>query len=133
LVDAFLHYRNENRLDREQRHRCYSEGRILHEDENEQRDQDTSLVQGLCDSVTDEAAQGLNLLGDHGNQLALAHPAEVRHWETQNATVQLVPETAQHPLAQASARHIQYVLEAAIDQNQQQKGSAEEKQIGDLV
>jgi len=91
------------------------------------------LEGGQRQGVADEAAEGLDLGGDHGDDLALGGAAEVGQGEAQRAAVEQVAQPAQHPFAELPLEDVDHVLEGAVDQHQGKKDRAQDEQVFDLV
>ncbi|HKK31591.1 MAG TPA: hypothetical protein VKA18_14490 [Alphaproteobacteria bacterium] len=91
------------------------------------------MIEGEGYCVSNETPEGFDLLGDHRNDLALAHPAKMRQREPKHPAVEFEPETAQHPLPQSTAKHIQEILEAPVDENQNEEAATKKEQVADLV
>ena len=130
-VHASLKSGNDPALHRIERDRGQAHPRILHEDEDQRGDQKAALVHGQRQGVADEAAERLDLLGDHRDQFAGADPPEMRQGEAHDAAVELVAQATQHAFAQKPLVDVDDVLEAAVDQHEQEKQGAVDRQQGE--
>ena len=101
-IDLALQLGNEIRLKRVERDRRQAHDQILGEDEAERGQQQPGLEQRRDHGIAEIAAERFDLAGDHGDQLALGEPAELRQRKTQDPAEQLGAQPAQHGLAEAA-------------------------------
>ena len=132
-IDLALQLGNEIRLKRVERDRRQAHDQILGEDEAERGQQQPGLEQRRDHGIAEIAAERFDLAGDHGDQLALGQPAELRQGKTQDPAEQLRAQPAQHGLAEAAFVHVDDVLEAAIDQYREQEQTREKSEILELI
>ena len=127
-IHPALEFRNDPALHGVESHRGEAHQRVLHEDEEESRDQEATLVHGERKGIADEAAEGLDLLRHHGDQFARAHAPEVRRGKAQDSAVELVAQPPQHALPQKTLVDIDDVLEAAVGEHEGQEETTVEGQ-----
>ena len=112
-----LHLWYQITLQRIERDRCSAEHRILHEHEDENRQQGAALRDRQRESIADEPADRLQLAGHHRNDLASRGAVEMVQRESQHPLIELVAQTAQHSLTDLSFLYVQMQFEPAVYQN----------------
>ena len=133
LANAALHLRDEIGLQRIERDRRGAEQRVLHEHEEENRQERTGLRDRQREGIADKAADRLQLGGQHRDDLAGGGAVEMAHRKAQQALEQIVAQAAQHALADPALADVQVVFERAIDQDEDEKDAAQQHEIGDLA
>ena len=132
-VHAPLQPRDDVDLERVEGDGGESHDRVLYEQEAEDGEELAAELGRARDRHADEAAQGLHLLGDHGDDLALAQLAEGGQREPQYPAVEVVAQPPQHALAQEPGVDIDVVLEGAVDHHQAEEDAAKHEQVGYLI
>src|SRR5437763_2632372 len=131
LADAALHLRDEIGLHRIERDRRGAEQRVLHEHEDEDRQQCAGLRDRQCEGIADKAADRLQLGGQHRDDLAGRRAVEMVHRKAKQALKQIVAQAAQHALADPAFADVQVIFEPAVDQHEDEKDAAQQHEIGD--
>ncbi len=121
LVDLALQPRDHVALDRVERDRRGAEHRILHEHEQDDRQQRPALESRRDERVADKPAQRLALGGDHRDDLSRRGLVELVERETQQPMIELVAEAPQHPLAELPLQGVDVIFERPVDKHQHQK------------
>ena len=85
------------------------------------------------ESIADKAADRLQLAGHHRDDLAGRGPIEMLKRKSQDPLVKLVPQTAQHALADLSFLGIEMQLEPAVNQYESEEYAAQHQEVGDLI
>src|SRR5262249_3193785 len=133
LVHLELQLRDNVALHRVERDCSDPEDRILHEHEEDHRQQLPALEQRQVERVADEAAELLAFDRDHRNDLGRRILVEVRQREAQQPLIQRIAEAAQHPLAEPALVGVDEIFEAAVDQDQRDEHAAQDQQVGNTV
>ena len=132
-VHLALQLGNDVDLERVEHDRGQAHDRVLHEHEDQDGEQRAALERRQRERLGDEAAERLDLGIDHLHDLAGRDVPEVGQRETQHAREQLVAQPAQHALADDPLIDVDDVLEAAVDQHEDQEQAAQQEQILDLA
>ena len=131
-IHFLLQPRDDPALNRIEQDRRHAHHRILGEDVKNRRYQQAALERRHGEGVADKAAERLDLGGNHRNQLALAHFAEMRQRKAQDTRIQQKPEAPQHALAHTAFIDVDIHLKAAVNQHQKQENDAQRPQQGQL-
>ena len=106
-VDLPLQLGNDVRLERIERDRRQTHDQVLGENEAQRGEQQPGLEHRGDQGIAEIATERLDLARDHGDQLALRQPAELRQGKAQDAAEELGAQPAQHALAEAALVHVQ--------------------------
>ena len=102
-----LHLGNEITLQRIERDSRGSEYRVLHEHEDENRQQRAALRDRQRESIADKPADRLQLAGHHRDDLAGRGTIEMMQRKPQYPLVKLIAQAAQHTLADLSLPYVE--------------------------
>ena len=131
-VDLALQLGDHVHLDRIEADRGQAHDRVLHEHEGQNREQRAALERRQREGIAHEAADRLDLGGDHRDDLARGDAAEMGQREAQDARVEVVAQPPQHALGDDPLIDVDDVFEAAVDQHEAQEDAAQQEQVVDL-
>ena len=127
-----LQLRDRIHLEGVERERGKAQNGFLDEHEGADGDQYAELIDRLGQRIAHEAAERLDLLRHHRDDLALARALENREREAQQARIEVVAQPAQQPFAEAALAGVDGEFERAVQKHEAQKGEAQHHQIFDL-
>ena len=127
-----LELRDRIHLERVERERGQAQDRLLNQHEGADGDQDAELIDRLGQRIAHEAAERLDLLRHHRDDLALAGALEDRQREAQQARIEVVAQPPQQPFAEAALAGVDGEFERAVQEHEAEEGEAQHHQILDL-
>ena len=127
-----LELRDRIHLERVERERGKAQDGLLDQHERADGDEDAELVDRLRQRIAHEAAERLDLLRHHRDDLALARALEHRQREAQQARIEVVAQPAQQPFAEAALAGVDGEFERAVQEHEAEEGEAQHHQILDL-
>ena len=131
-VHAALELRDDIELERIEGDRGGRHHPVLHQQEGEDDEEVAALEDRELERVPDEPAERLHFGRDHGDDLALGEPAEVRQGEAQDPAVEVVAKAAEHAFPGAPGEHVDDVFERLVGDDEDEEPAAQEEQVLEL-
>jgi hypothetical protein len=128
LQDPPAQLGDEKGLDQNDERGDQAEPKALHDNEEHGGQRLAGEEGRRHEGISNEAAERLHLVLDHGRHFRLLDPAGIGNRKAQDTVGQLVAQPAQHALAQAALKGIDDELEGTVDQHEAQEGETEHDQ-----